>query len=277
MNNFFSLLWIIFLIVALQPVIKQRLLDSARQKLISRIEKARGSRVITLVHRQETMSFLGFPVMRYIDIDDSEEVMRAIHMTDPEMPLDLILHTPGGIALAAFQIAHAVKNRSGKITVFVPHYAMSGGSLIALAADEIVMAENAVLGPVDPQLGEYPAVSLLKLIEAKPVAKIDDRTWILADVASKALAQLKSQVRYLLEGKYGSDKAGELAEILAEGKWTHDYPILFDEAKSLGLHVSKDLPQEIYQLMGLYPQPVRHRPSVEYIPAPHFKDGNNKA
>ena len=187
------------------------------------------------------------------------------------MQLDLILHTPGGIALAAYQISHAIKNRTGKVSVFVPHYAMSGGTLISLAADEIIMGENAVLGPVDPQLGEYPAVSLVKLIESKPVAEIDDKTWIMADIGRKALEQMKKQVRQLMEGKYEHTTADELANILSEGKWTHDYPITYEEAKSLGLHVSKELPREVYQLMGLYPQPVRHRPSVEYSPAPRSK------
>jgi len=148
---------------------------------------------------------------------------------------------------------------------------MSGGTLIALAADEIVMGEHAVLGPVDPQIGEFPAASLLKLIETKPVADIDDKTWILADIGRKALEQLRSQIRYLLDGKYDRDKSDELARILSEGRWTHDYPISYEEAESLGLHVSKELPREVYQLMGLYPQPVRHRPSVEYTPAPKFK------
>ncbi len=274
--DFFSLLWIFFIIAALQPVLKQRMQDSARQRLIARIEKNRNSRVITLVHRQETMSLLGFPLMRYIDVDDSEEVIRAIHMTDPEVPLDLVLHTPGGIALAAFQIAHAIKNRNGKTTAFVPHYAMSGGTLIALAADEIVMGEHAVLGPVDPQLGEFPAASLLKLIATKPIADIDDRTWILADIGKKALDQLRSQIRYLLGKKYDPEKANELANVLTEGRWTHDYPITCEEAESLGLRVGKDLPQEFYQLMGLYPQPVRHRPSVEYIPLPRYKGPGEK-
>jgi ClpP class serine protease len=275
--DFMSLLWIFFMIAALQPILRQRMLDSARQRLIAAIEKKRNSRVITLVHRQETMSFLGFPIMKFIDLDDSEEVIRAIHMTDPEVPLDLILHTPGGIALAAFQISHAIKNRKGKITAFVPHYAMSGGTMIALAADEIVMGEHAVLGPVDPQIGEFPAASLLKLIDAKPIADIDDKTWILADIGKKALEQLRSQVRYLLDGKYDPDKSDKLAQILSEGRWTHDYPISYEEAELLGLHVSKELPQEVYQLMGLYPQPVRHRPSVEYTPAPKFKDHGGRS
>jgi ClpP class serine protease len=159
-----DLLWIFFIVSTLQPILKQRFLDASRQRLIARIEQKRGSRVILLVHREETMSLLGFPLLRYIDINDSEQVLRAIHMTDPEVPIDLILHTPGGLVLAAIQIARAIDRHKGKVTVFVPHYAMSGGTLIALAADEIVMCEHAVLGPVDPQLGQFPAASLLRVV-----------------------------------------------------------------------------------------------------------------
>ena len=87
-------------------------------------------------------------------------VLRAIKLTDDDVPIDLILHTPGGLVLAAEQIAHALKNHPAKVTVMVPHYAMSGGTLISLAADEIVLDDNAVLGPVDPQLGQQPAASV---------------------------------------------------------------------------------------------------------------------
>jgi ClpP class serine protease len=271
-----TLFWLFFIFAALQPLLKKRLLVGMRQRLIAAFEKKRGSRVIVLIHRQETMSLLGFPIFRYIDIDDSEEVIRAIHMTDPDMPLDLVLHTPGGLVLASYQIAHAVRLHPGKVTVYVPHYAMSGGTLIALSADEIVMEEHAVLGPVDPQLGEYPASSLVKLAESKPIADIDDKSWLLADVGRKAIEQIRSQVRSLLEGKYSAEKAGELAQILTEGRWTHDYPITYEEAKNLGLHVEKGIPAELYQLMSLYPQPVRHQPSVEYIPVPRFKGPAHK-
>ena len=266
-----TLFWLFFIIVALQPLLKRRLLLATRQRLIATLEKKRGSRVIVLIHRQETMNLLGFPILRYIDIDDSEAVIRAIHMTDPDIPLDLVLHTPGGLVLASYQIAHAIKLHRGKVTAFVPHYAMSGGTLIALAADEIVMEEHAVLGPVDPQLGDYPASSLVKLLEVKPIADIDDRSWLLADVSKKAIQQTRSQVKSLLEGKYSKEKSEDLAQILTQGRWTHDYPITYEEAKNLGLHVTKAIPQEVYQLMSLYPQPVRHQPSVEYTPLPKFR------
>ncbi|HID55411.1 TPA: hypothetical protein EYP37_02690, partial [Candidatus Poribacteria bacterium] len=178
--SFFDIFWIFFIIVSLTPVIRQRMLEASRLKLMRRIEQRRGSRVIALIHRQETMSLLGFPIMKYITIQDSEEVLRAIKMTDDDVPIDLILHTPGGLVLAAEQIAHALASHKAKVTVFNPHYAMSGGTLLALAADEIVMSENAVLGPVDPQLGQYPAASILKVLEMKDKNEIEDETLILA-------------------------------------------------------------------------------------------------
>jgi len=266
-----DLFWFFFMISAVQPVITRRLLEYSRQRLISKIERDRGSRVILLVHRQETMSFLGFPVFRYIDVDDSEEVIRAIHMTDRELPLDIILHTPGGLVLASLQIAQAIKKHKGKVTAFVPHYAMSGGTLISLAASEIVMSEHAVLGPVDPQLGKFPAASILKAVAKKPVAEVDDETLILADQAEKAIAQVRDAVRELLQNTSSNGKADELSTLLSQGTWTHDYPITYDRAKTLGLSVSADMPDDVLKLMSLFPQPTRTQPSVEYLPVPRTR------
>ncbi len=264
----FDVFWLFFVIMTLQPLLRQKFLEAARQRMIAKLEQRRGSRVILLIHRQETMSFFGFPLMRFIDINDSEQVIRAIHLTDPDVPIDIILHTPGGLVLAALQIAKAVKRHKAKVTAFVPHYAMSGGTLIALAADEIVMDEHAVLGPVDPQLGQYPAASLVKVVKQKSLEHIDDQTLIMADVAEKALRQMKENLKELLEGKYPPNKVEELSEIISQGRWTHDYPITYDEAKELGLPVRKDMPTEIYQLMSLFPQPMRQHPSVEFAPTP---------
>jgi ClpP class serine protease len=261
-----DIFWFFIILSSLPPVLKQRLLEASRRKLIAQIERSRGSRVILLAHRQETMKFLGFPIVRYIDLNDSEEVIRAIHLTDPAVPIDIVLHTPGGLVLAATQIARAINRRKGKVTALVPHYAMSGGTLIALAADEIVMGDNAVLGPVDPQLGQYPAVSLLKAVEQKSKDELDDQTLILADQAEKAIAQVRSTVQEMLRGKYPDSVVDNLATMLSEGRWTHDFPITFDFARELGLHVRSDMPPQIWELMALYPQPVRHFPTVEYLP-----------
>ena len=264
-----DLFWLFFMFSAIQPMLRQQLLEAMRTRKIAQLERERKSRVILLVHRQETMRFLGFPVARYIDINDSEEVLRAIQMTDADVPLDLVLHTPGGLVLAALQIAKAVREHKARVTVFVPHYAMSGGTLIALAADEIVMCEHSVLGPIDPQLGDSPAASLIKVVGEKPVAKIDDRTLVLADVGRKAIAQVKQAASELLTRRLAAEQADALAEKLTAGTWTHDYPIWASTAKSLGLSVSTDMPHDVLQLLTLYPQPVRMQGggSVEYLPA----------
>ena len=256
-----------------------KMLNVARLRLMRGLEKKRGSRVISLIHRQETMALLGFPILRYISIEDSEAVLRAIKLTDDDVPIDLILHTPGGLMLASEQIARALCRHPAKVTVFVPHYAMSGGTLLALAADEFVMDENAVLGPVDPQLGQEPAASILKVLEQKDMNEIDDKTLISADVARKAIWQVREVVREILSHNthLDTEKAAKLAELLTTGTWTHDYPITVEEMDKLGLPVSTDMPEEVYKLMSLYRQATPKRPSVLYFPVPYSKTTKPKA
>lgn len=273
MSDFLNVIYILVLLQIFIPLLQKRFMQSMRLNAIRMLEVKRRSRVITMIHRQETMNLLGFPIARYIDIEDSEKVLRAIRLTPPEMPIDLVLHTPGGLVLAAEQVAQALKRHRGDVTVFIPHYAMSGGTLIALAADTIVMDPNAVLGPVDPQLGSpqsgyFPAASILAALET-PNPNREDQTLIMGDVARKAIGQVERSLRALLGEHYADAEAGALARALSDGRWTHDYPIDFEEAKALGLRVSEEMPAEIYRLMDLYPQTRQQRPGVEYIPTPY--------
>ena len=132
-------------------------------------------------------------------------------------------------------------------------------------ANEIVMSEYAVLGPVDPQLGQYPAASILKAVSRKPVERVKDDTLILADQSEKAISQVRESVRELLSSKFPAEKAEELSRLLSEGTWTHDHPITYDTAKRFGLPVRGDIPSDFLDLMALYPQPVRRQPTVEYL------------
>lgn len=270
--EFSSYMWLLFVAFTLWPMLKQQTIERGRIRLIRAIEERRGSRLITMIHRQEAISFLGLPISRYINIEDSEQVLRAIRMTPDDMPIDILLHTPGGLVLASEQIANALMRHPAKVTVFVPHYAMSGGTMIALAADEIVMDCNSVLGPVDPQLGQYPAVSILKVVKQKPIHRVDDNTLILADMAEKAVRQVEDFLTLILADKMTAEKAREVAITLSEGRWTHDYPITCDKLKEMGLPVNPELSTEFYDLMELYPQPAQRRPSVQYIPIPYDKD-----
>jgi ClpP class serine protease len=265
-----TLFWIILLgSTLLGPFFTQRRLEAMRLTLMGRMQKNRGSRVITLIHRQEALSLLGIPLSKYINIEDSEQVLRAIRMTPDDVPIDLIVHTPGGLVLAAEQIALALVRHKAKVTVFVPHYAMSGGTLLALAADEIVMDENAVLGPVDPQIGSYPAASILSVVERKPIENVDDNTLILADIAEKAISQVRETVLGILKENLADEQAEEVADLFTRGYFTHDYPLGAVKLQAMGLSVSFDMPTEVYKLMELYPQAAANRPSVGYVPMPY--------
>src|SRR5260221_4509125 len=184
--------WLLLALVLLLQLAGSRGVERQRAAALGQFERERSSRVIAMIHRQEGASLLGVPVAGSISIDDSEAVLRAIRLTPPEQPIDIILHTPGGLVLAAQQIAKALVERKGEVTVFVAQYAISGGNLIALAADEIVMDANAVLGPVDPQIGDMPAASIVRAVQIKGPLRVSDEVLILADIAQKARLQVAS-------------------------------------------------------------------------------------
>jgi ClpP class serine protease len=270
-----DLSWLFWLFIVAQffiPLVQKQALAARRNAAFRGFERRRGTRLISMIHRQETMSFLGFPIARYIDIEDSEQALRAIRLTPPDLGIDVLLHTPGGLVLAAEQIAFALNRHKGKVTVFVPHYAMSGGSLIALAADEIVMDPNAVLGPVDPQLGtqqaSFPAASVVKAL-AQPNPNRDDQTLILGDLAEKALRQVHAAVKKLLLEHHSDAEAERIATRLTSGEWTHDYALDVETLKELGIPVKTDVPRELYEVMDLFPQASQRRPGVEFIPVPY--------
>jgi ClpP class serine protease len=220
-------------------------LAAARADVINRFEQERKSRVIALIHRQETVSVFGVPVSSNITTEDSEAVLRAIRLTPDAQPIDVILHTPGGQVLAAEQIAKALSERKAQVTVFVPHYAMSGGSIV-------------------------------RMVEIKDPANVSDQMLVLADVAQKARIQVAYFVsQILLRKRYPQKKAIEIATILSEGRWTHDFPILVVNAKQLGLPVSTDMPRTVYDLMDLYPQGAKGRPSVLYVPVRRSVGGSD--
>ncbi len=259
-----DLFWALLLVALLIPVLRRMLLRASRRRLRVAFEARRGSRTILLVHREESLTLFGMSLMRYIDIQDSEEVIRAIQQTDPDTPIDLILHTPGGLALASLQIARAIARHPATVTAFVPHYAMSGGTLIALAADRIVMCEHAVLGPIDPQIDDYPAASILRAVSRKEPQAIDDATLILADQAAMALAQMRRALTDLLRSRFPEKEAERIAETLSEGRWTHDYPITPEEAAGIGLTIETGMPDDVMRMMALYPPPPGAGRSVEY-------------
>jgi ClpP class serine protease len=260
-----TIIWILLALMVLQPLLAGRWLSLKRAGAIRAIQRSRRSRVITMIHRQERRSLFGFSVARHIDLEDAQTIIGAIKDTPKDRPIDLIIHTPGGLVLAAMQIARAAEAHPARVTVFVPVYAMSGGTLIALAADEILLGEFSVLGPIDPQIVGLPAASIVRARDSKPIEHVFDLTLVLADMSEKALTQVKRGAVELLTSHLDKAAAEALADKLAGGHWTHDYALTATEASALGLPVSVNMPREVIELMKLYPQPVQ-RSGVEFLP-----------
>ncbi len=258
-----TLVWVALLVVLLWPVWQRRLLEVRRVGGLERLGRARGSRAIALIARRETDRLLGFPLRERQVFDLPEGVLRAIGRTPPRTPIDLVLHVGPEHSLAAEQIAHALVRHAGRVTVFVPYRAGGGGLLIALAANEIILDPNAVLGPVAPQVGPYPAASLLLATRDKDAVHFADETLILADQARKVAAQSRALITELLLARAPErEDAEQVAGLLAGFDWTPHYPILFEEARRLGLPVGDELPPEVHALMELYDTTTAQRPTV---------------
>lgn len=220
-----------------------------RRQIVDALERARGSKVVTLIHRKEPWGNSSDEDRDgHLTIEDTEFVLMQIRRAPADRPLDLIIHTPGGLALAAEMIASAVKLHPGKVTAIVPFYAMSGGTLIALAADEIVMEPYSVLGPVDPQIGGWPAAVLIGLTERKPVAAVSDPVLMLSEIAKLSLGSVQRFLLWLLEGKLPRELTIQAAEFLTGGYLAHDTPIMLGAVQELGLPVKAGVPVHVYDL-----------------------------
>jgi ClpP class serine protease len=222
--------------------------------VIGKIEAQRKSRVIAIIHRENLES-------DYLAINDLEDVLAALHNTPEDKPLDLVLHTLGGGSLEATQIARAIKAHKGRTTAFIPYYAMSAGTFIALACDEIVMSPQACLGPIDPQYG-FPAATFVNVTRQKPPEATSDVFLAYADISKKALLESKEEACELMQGTYSHDGSCSITDALSSGKWTHGRPISVTIAREMGLNIVTAMPREVFELVRAHRVPYKGGPSV---------------
>ena len=210
--------------------------------------KARGSVVIRIVHHD---------VDEYVDTDTAINAIDTIRKAAANAPIDVVLHTPGGIASATQQILHALRRHKGRKTAFVPYRAKSAGTMIALACDEIIMGSSAVLGPIDPQYAWMPAPILAALTEQKSADRISDEMLILSRMAEQAVNEARRFSCDYINDAHKQDGTCSLTNDLIGGGRNHDYPILPEEAAGFGLNISTALPEAAY---GICQPPPKNDP-----------------
>jgi hypothetical protein len=207
------------------------------RRFIAAMEARRRTRVFCLLHDDNMQS-------EEVDELSSVEILKFLAQVEPDQDIDLILHTGGGLVSAGYQIARALQSHPGKVTVFVPYYAYSAGTIISLAADEIVMSPDAVLGPIDAQIGGIPAAGYLSLLRYKPASKIEGANLAIALRCRSNRNTHHANSVELMRPRYARAAANRIVRRLSDGDLTHGYPISFSEAERLGLRVSCDMPDE---------------------------------
>lgn len=216
--------------------------------LMRAMQERRGTHVVCIVHGPAMDS-------SRVDMATAKDVLRALSMVPADAPLDVVLHTPGGVSFHGQQIARALKAHKGRKTVFVPYFAWSAGTLIALAADEIVMSEHAALGPIDTQYDGVPASAWISVAKQKPRKKLEDQTLLYAQTCERLIADDHAKAVELMRGVYPPRLAARIVRTLNEGTLTHGYPITFQGARALGLKVSNAMPPEAEQIVHAFRDP----------------------
>jgi hypothetical protein len=239
--------------------------DVIRRKYLGQLHGLTGRATIVYATRW-TLPMASPPEMLSISPNDIHGFMEALYgITDNN--LDLIIHSPGGSPEAAEAIVEYLRAKFDHVRVFVPHMAMSAATMIACAADQIVMGNHSFIGPIDPQLQLttafgprfVPAQAIMQQFEMAKTESIDPakiRAWlpmlgqygpdllatcINASDLSKALVS-KWLAKYMFKhDDNGAQTADEIAGWLADHREfkTHGRPISCVDADAHKLKVVK--------------------------------------
>lgn len=222
----------------------RELLEREWQKLKSDFERTmpRSRKLIYIIHE-------GY---QFLQVEEATDVVAEILSVGKRTPVDLILHTLGGSAAACEMIAEALVKRPNT-RAFVPFYALSAGTEIALATTQVVFGQHGALGPTDIQF-RIPQKDLEQLEEAVGFENLPvDLQLMIIHARSAVKRDIKTVCRLinrkhvpLAEWLFGKCK---LASKLSSGEMPHDHRITYKEARRLGIHVSRRMPKNMYQFV----------------------------
>jgi hypothetical protein len=195
-----------------------------------------------------------------------ETAINQIQNMTQNRKLLFLVNSPGGLVQSSYKVARALRKTFKEITVFVPHIAASGGTLLALTGNQIVMGMMSHLSPLDPQAqSEDGAVSANSVVDAHRFVtelfddvSLEDAPYSYKALADKfdsvdirdALASLSLMEEYIHEilddCGYTKERCKKISKGIVRGFKTHDEVINIDKAKKLGLNVAPhtDYPME---------------------------------
>jgi ClpP class serine protease len=196
-----------------------------------------------------------------IEYGSATRILDQIKAARESQPIDIVIHTLGGYSLAAELIAAALKARprTAPTRAYIPYVAMSGGTMVALAADTIYMGKNAALGPIDSLYAGFSGTSYAKLLQTKPADKIDDRTFLLAFEVEKYERDANRKACEIIDDAHKPNGATDcrVVHALMSASRPHSQRIPYSEAKALEMNVEEGCPDEVYALVDARLQMIR--------------------
>ena len=215
----------------------------------SQVERA-GAKTIAIIHDFDNPMHYQSPEREDLSTREAFEVLAAIRAAGEGTPLNIVLHTPGGMRMAAELIATALKDRPNT-TAYVPYCAMSAGTMIALSCSKVVMGKHACLGPIDTQFAGFPADGFTRLLKEKPVDQISDLWLMVSYLVEKDLKTARQRACDLLNrAHFGNDDACRLTDFLSSGDMPHGERIGRARAAEIGVNVAKeDCPDAVYKMV----------------------------
>jgi hypothetical protein len=205
--------------------------DVVRRKYLVAMHGLTGRPTIIYATRWTMPTPVGIfpPAMLSITQNDIHGFMEAVYgLTDRS--LDLIIHSPGGSAEAAEAIVLYLRSKFDHVRVFVPHMAMSAATMLACAADEIVMGNHSFIGPIDPQLQLQTSLGP-RTVPAQAITQ----QFEMAQTASANPVALRAWIPMLTQ--YGPDllaacqNASDLSKALVT-KWLTNYMFRSDPKRN---------------------------------------------
>jgi hypothetical protein len=181
--------------------------------------------------------------------------------------LDLILHTGGGSAEAADAIVSYLRQKYKNIRIIIPQVAMSAGTMLACAADSIVMGKHSSIGPIDPQfilqtsvgVQVLPAQAILDQFEIAQKDCADNpknlNSWLpmLSQYGPALLVRCKNQIDFgkelidnWLKVYMFKDNPNEIPDKIAA--YLSDHSNFKTHAKHINIEKAKEIGLKIEQL-----------------------------
>jgi len=235
-------------------LVRQFLVDYHIKQLISDYEKTHNARVFYFIHRKRSLGIFGISLYEYLEVYDAHRFLRDLKSVPENRNLVIIIHSPGGELLAAMQIAKVLKEWKGKVSVVVPYYAMSAGTLIALSADTIYADRNVAFGAIDPQIpvanNRYiSAADLYRACMENSTISMQDR--ILCEMGRKAMKQVENFLRKVVLKDRDEKVVKAVINTLLYTERSHDFPFLAENLREMGLNVVFEIPHELRKLSDL--------------------------